>query len=68
VICSHGSTSGAIDEQALFYLCSRGISKNDATDMLTLAFLAEAVDEIENEDVANIMVEKISAWLERRKN
>ena len=36
--------------------------------MLTLAFLAEAVDEIENEDVANIMVEKISAWLERRKN
>jgi Fe-S cluster assembly protein SufD len=68
VICSHGSTSGAIDEQALFYLCSRGISRNDATDMLTLAFLAEAVDEIENEDVANIMVEKISAWLERRKN
>jgi hypothetical protein len=34
--------------------------------MLTLAFLAEAVDEIENENVANIMVEKISAWLERR--
>ena len=66
VVCSHGSTSGAIDEQALFYLCSRGISKNDATDMLTLAFLAEAVDEIENENVANIMVEKISAWLERR--
>ena len=68
VACSHGSTSGAIDEQALFYLCSRGISKNDATDMLTLAFLAEAVEEIENENVANIIVEKISAWLSRRKN
>ena len=68
VACSHGSTSGAIDEQALFYLCSRGISRNDATDMLTLAFLAEAVEEIENENVANIIVEKISAWLSRRKN
>ena len=68
VACSHGSTSGAIDEQALFYLCSRGISKNDATDMLTLAFLAEAVEEIENENVANIIVEKISSWLSRRKN
>ena len=68
VVCSHGSTSGAIDEQALFYLCSRGISRKDATDMLTLAFLAEAVEEIENENVAKIIVEKISAWLSRRKN
>ena len=68
VACSHGSTSGAIDEQALFYLCSRGISKNEATDMLTLAFLAEAVEEIENENVASIIVDKISAWLSRREN
>ena len=68
VACSHGSTSGAIDEQALFYLCSRGISKKDATDMLTLAFLAEAVEEIENENIATIIVEKITAWLSRRKN
>ena len=68
VACSHGSTSGAIDEQALFYLCSRGISKNEATDMLTLAFLAEAVEEIENENIAAIIVEKISAWLSRRKS
>ena len=68
VACSHGSTSGAIDEQALFYLCSRGISKNDATDMLTLAFLAEAVAEIENENITTIILEKITAWLSRRKN
>ena len=68
VACSHGSTSGAIDEQALFYLCSRGISKSEATDMLTLAFLAEAVEEIENENVASIIEEKISAWLSRREN
>ena len=50
------------------YLCSRGISKSDATDMLTLAFLAEAVEEIENRSVASIVVEKISTWLSRREN
>ena len=68
MVCSHGSTPGAIDEQALFYLCSRGISKSEETDMLTLAFLAEAVEEIENENVASIIVEKITAWLSRREN
>jgi len=36
--------------------------------MLTLAFLAEAVEEIENENIATIIVKKISAWLSRRKN
>ena len=68
VVCSHGSTSGAIDEQALFYLCSRGISREAATDMLTLAFLAEAVEEIENEKVAKIIENRISSWLSKRKN
>ena len=45
--CSHGSTSGAIDEEALFYLRSRGVPAGEATDLLTLAFLAEAGEEIE---------------------
>ena len=36
--------------------------------MLTLAFLAEAVEEIENENVVSIILEKISAWLSRREN
>ena len=35
VACSHGSTSGAIDEEALFYLRARGIDKDTATDLLT---------------------------------
>ncbi len=48
VACSHGSTSGAIDEEGLFYLRSRGVPKGMATDLLTIAFLAEAVMEIED--------------------
>jgi len=66
VACSHGSTSGAIDEEALFYLRSRGVPHSDATNLLTLAFLAEAVEEIEDETLSDEVVEKISAWLLRR--
>jgi Fe-S cluster assembly protein SufD len=38
VACSHGSTSGAIDEDGLFYLRSRGVPRGMATDLLTIAF------------------------------
>ena len=62
----NGSTSGAIDEEALFYLRSRGVPHRDATNLLTLAFLAEAVEEIEDETLSAQVVEKISAWLLRR--
>lgn len=46
VKCSHGSTSGAIDETALFYLQSRGVPRAQAQALLVLAFLAAAMDEI----------------------
>ena len=66
VACSHGSTSGAIDEEALFYLRARGVSHAEATDLLTLAFLAEAVEEIEAEGLRDEITGRLSAWLERR--
>ena len=68
VACSHGSTSGAIDDEALFYLRSRGISTADATDLLTLAFLAEAVEEIEDPKLAEEIVGRLEAWLTRRRS
>ena len=67
VACSHGSTSGAIDEEALFYLRARGIPQEIATDLLTLAFLAEAVEEIEDEGLRDDIVGRLQAWLERRR-
>jgi Fe-S cluster assembly protein SufD len=67
VACSHGSTSGALDEEALFYLCSRGVPKDQATDLLTLAFLAEAVDEIESDTLSDLIVNKLEGWLERHR-
>jgi len=65
VACSHGSTSGAIDEDALFYLRSRGVPHNVATDLLTLSFLAEAVEEIEDETLREEITARLAAWLER---
>lgn len=67
VACSHGSTSGAIDEDALFYLRARGVSRGDAQDLLTLAFLAEAIEEIENDAVAEDIHSRLDGWLSRRR-
>lgn len=67
VICSHGSTSGAIDETALFYLRSRGVPASVATDLLTLSFLAEAVEEIEDIALRDDINARLASWLERRR-
>lgn len=67
VICSHGSTSGAIDEDALYYLRARGVPEVSATNLLTLAFLVEAVDEIEDEALQDDIRTLLEGWLERRR-
>ncbi|NVO23763.1 Fe-S cluster assembly protein SufD [Donghicola mangrovi] len=64
VACSHGSTSGAIDEDALYYLRARGVPKRKAQDLMVLAFLAEAVDEIESEELREAILRRIRAWLD----
>ncbi|PKQ14109.1 MAG: Fe-S cluster assembly protein SufD [Alphaproteobacteria bacterium HGW-Alphaproteobacteria-1] len=66
VACSHGSTSGAIDEDALYYLRARGIPKPIATDLMVVSFLAEAVDEIADEGLRDEIIGHFEAWLERR--
>lgn len=63
VACSHGSTSGAIDEMALFYLRSRGVRHADAISLLTLAFLAEALEEIEDEGLSEAIRDRLEIWL-----
>ncbi|HEX2899814.1 MAG TPA: Fe-S cluster assembly protein SufD, partial [Bacteroidia bacterium] len=46
VKCSHGATTGRLDETALFYMRSRGLSKAKATALLTYAFGAEVLEQI----------------------
>jgi len=67
VICSHGSTTGAIDETALFYLRSRGVPTEVATDLLVLAFLAEAIEEIADAALREDIAARLEEWLARRR-
>jgi Fe-S cluster assembly protein SufD len=67
VACSHGSTSGAIDEDALFYLRARGVPKDIATGLMVLSFVAEAVEEIEDEALRDEVITRLESWLDRRR-
>jgi Fe-S cluster assembly protein SufD len=51
VKCSHGSTTGQIDEDALFYLQSRGISKMDAMELMVAGFANEVLDKIPHPEI-----------------
>ncbi|MDZ4095890.1 MAG: Fe-S cluster assembly protein SufD [Paracoccaceae bacterium] len=68
VKCSHGSTSGAIDEGALFYLRSRGVPQKAAQSLLVLSFLAEAIAEIEDETIAEDIRARLEGWLARHEH
>ena len=51
VRCSHGATIGQLDEDALFYLRSRGLTRTEASALLQQAFIGEVLDKCPNEDV-----------------
>ena len=68
VKCSHGSTSGAIDDTALYYLRSRGVPLKQAQSLLVLAFLAEAIAEIDDEAIAEDIRSRLEAWLHRHEH
>ena len=68
VQCSHGSTTGAIDETALFYLRSRGVPLVEAQALLVLSFLAQALEEIEDQTLADDVHAHIEGWLARHRN
>ena len=67
VACSHGSTCGAVDDTALFYLRSRGVPEAAAKDMMVLAFVDEAIQEIADERLADLIRARIADWLARRR-
>lgn len=59
VKCSHGCTVGQLDEEALFYLRTRGISKEHAQSMLLTAFAEDIVEQIKLESLRNYVEELI---------
>ncbi len=59
VKCSHGTTTGQLNEEALFYLRSRGISLANARTLLLLAFVQEVIDRVEHEETKFRLTDKI---------
>lgn len=51
VRCTHGATSGELDEEPLFYLRSRGVPEDQARALLIGAFVGEAIEEVASEDL-----------------
>jgi Fe-S cluster assembly protein SufD len=66
VQCGHGATSGALDEDLLFYLKARGIPAEQAEALLIQAFVGEAVEGIEHAGLRDALMEQVAAWLEAR--
>ena len=64
VKCSHGSSTGNIDQNSIFYLMSRGLSKEQANKMLVEGFLNEAIETITDLNIKSLIsklfVEKIN--------
>jgi len=60
VKCSHGTTIGQLDETALFYLRTRGLSKHEAEQVLTRAFAQSIVSKSPIDSIHDILAEKIA--------
>ena len=65
VACSHGATVGELEDDHLFYLMSRGISAEEARQILIEAFLADVVDEIEDGTMRDFAMAPVAEWLKR---
>ncbi len=66
VQCGHGATSGALDQDLLFYLGARGIPAKEAEALLIQAFVGEAVEGIEHAGLRDALMDQVVAWLKRR--
>ena len=55
VKCSHGSASGSLDEDSIFYLMSRGLDKKTAKELLINGFLLDVVEKITDEEIKKLL-------------
>jgi len=65
VKCSHGATTGQIDNEQLFYLKTRGIGEKEGKKLLLYAFANEIIEDIEIEELKNYLMNKLNDKLER---
>jgi Fe-S cluster assembly protein SufD len=63
VKCNHGATSGALDEDLLFYMRARGIPEAQARSLLIQAFVGEVIDMVEHETLREVLSARVANWL-----
>lgn len=66
VACGHGATCGSLNEDQLFYLRARGLTKTDAEALLLEAFAGELCDEIGHEGLTMAFRAEVAHWLGER--
>jgi Fe-S cluster assembly protein SufD len=64
VKCGHGSTTGALDKDSIFYLRARGIKESDANNILVKAFAKEILQEFVSDDIRNLSENNLSHWID----
>ena len=62
VACGHGATVTEIDRNHLFYLMARGIDEKTARGLLVKAFVAEIIEELEDEATVEVLEGLLDAW------
>ena len=60
--CGHGATETEIDTNHLFYLMARGIEEKTASGLLVKAFVAEIIEELENESIVETLEGMLDDW------
>ena len=63
VKCSHGATSGSLDEDSVHYLMTRGLSRKESVKLLVNGFLNEIVDLIKNNSIKKFIQSKIESQI-----
>lgn len=58
VKASHGSSIGKIDDEIMFYLCSRGLSRNEATNLICLGKVGHLINKIDDESIKESLINK----------
>jgi Fe-S cluster assembly protein SufD len=66
VVCGHGATTSAPNEQLKFYLMSRGIPETEAEALLIQAFIGETIEEIAHEGIRDALMFASRKWLGAR--
>ena len=60
VKCSHGATTGQLNEDAVFYLQARGLERSKAVAMLTNAFAAEVIEKLPHEGLQQHLLQRLA--------